>query len=123
MDFERSCGSKLFVQFEHEMCAILQAVEEGRCSQLYNNRNQLASTVYRSNPYIYHRPKLRDNQVEALNAEDLSPDELAQATMNEGADKTISLNAMPPQRRPQPEPEPQPEPPKTNVPAPPRLEA
>ena len=58
-------------------------------------------TVYRSNPYIYHRPKLRDNQVEALN-----PEELAQATLNQGADKSMTLNAMPPQRPPQPEPEP-----------------
>lgn len=48
--------------------------------------------VYQRNAYVYYRPQKGDNRVEALNPEDLSQEELEQATLNDGAKKTVALN-------------------------------
>jgi hypothetical protein len=48
--------------------------------------------VYQRNAYVYYRPQKGDNRVEALNPEDLSQEELEQATLNDGAEKTVALN-------------------------------
>ena len=56
--------------------------------------------VYQRNDYVYYRPQKGDNRVEALNPEDMSAQERAQATPNQGAEKTIALNAQ--QAQPEP---------------------
>ena len=48
--------------------------------------------VYQRNAYVYYRPQKGDNRVEALNPENLSQEELEQATLNDGAEKTVALN-------------------------------
>ena len=49
-------------------------------------------TVYRSHQYTYQRPQKVAVRVDAVSPEELSKEELEQAVLNEGAEKTAAIN-------------------------------